>query len=353
MNDKLSFDDVLLEPNFSFIKSRKDVSLEQNFMDYRLGLPIISSNMDTITGSEMANAMARADAVGALYRFCTIEENVKMFKEGSIGGRLPMVSVGLGGTELERAEALYAEGARHFIIDVAHGASMEVVRQYQSLNCMLPDIWTLVGNFATGKTIEDFEHHCGHGVWPQAYKIGIGGGSMCTTRVVTGCGMPTFASILDCAKTRRPIVADGGMRNSGDIAKALAAGASAVMLGSLLAGTDETPGKLYDLDTGQEVVGYSQDFLYLNIGKKYRGSASRESYEVQGKTAAHRAPEGEATTVPYKGPVKAVIEELVAGVRSAMSYVGAENLQEFREKAKFLRITNAGAQESRAHGVKK
>lgn len=349
--EQLSFDDVLIRPEFSFIKSRKDVSLAQDFMGYRLGLPIISSNMDSVTGFTMANAMGGLNAVGALHRFCTIEENVKMFKEGTIGGRLPLVSIGVSNEEIDRAAALSDAGATHFIIDVAHGASNSVVVQYQALREVIgKNAQIMVGNFATAKSIEDFNFHV-RGKRPDAYKIGVGGGSLCTTRVVTGCGMPTFASILDCAKTRRPIVADGGMRNSGDIAKALAAGATAVMLGSLLSGTDETPGEIIENQERVHLGGVS--YTKITNYKKYRGSASKESYEVQGKTASHRAPEGEATTVPYKGPVKAVIEELAAGVRSAMSYVGAENLTEFREKAKFLRVTNAGVVEGRAHGMKK
>lgn len=347
MIESLSFDDVLLEAQFSHVKSRKDVSVAQDFMGYRLGCPIISSNMDTITEATMANAMARLDAVGALHRFSTVAENAEMFREGSMGGRQPMVSIGLGNLEIERARILAGAGATQFIIDVAHGASMEVVNTYKALRNMYPKCYIMVGNFANAKGIEDFNYHSG-GKLPDAYKVGIGGGSMCTTRVVTGCGMPTFASILDCAKTRRPIVADGGMRNSGDIAKALAAGAHAVMLGGLLAGTEETPGKpIY------EYINYGEFNIKGDpISKQYRGSASKESYEIQGKTASHRAPEGESTFVDYKGPVQNVVEELIAGVRSAMSYVGAENLQEFREKARFIRVTNAGSAESRAHGVK-
>lgn len=367
MKKALSFDDVLITPNFSFVKSRKDVSLEQPLMGYRLGLPIIASNMDTICGASMANAMNEVDAVGALHRFCTIEENIAMFKASWNTGRQPLISVGLGAAEFERAKALSDCGATQFVLDVAHGASMEVVRQFKELN-ELPYASIMVGNFATGQSIFDFEHHAGSEV-PAAYKVGIGGGSMCTTRIVTGCGMPTLASVIDCAKTYRPIVADGGIRNSGDIAKALAAGARAVMVGSLLSGTKETPAyekaveqrakeeREYREMSGlapltEEGYRVSATINVQNSGLSYRGSASNDSYKVQGKVASHRAPEGAATTVPYKGSVKPILEELAAGVRSAMSYVGATNLEEFRQKALFMEITSAGMSESKPHGVK-
>lgn len=347
MKKVLSFDDVLIKPSFSTINSRKDVNLDLNFLNYKLSLPVISSNMDTVTEGQMAQAMGLAGGVGALHRFCSIEENIKQFK--SVTSRLPIISLGVSKDDIERAEALYNLGARNFVIDVAHGATMITVNAFKALREVLPkDARFLVGNFATGSDIDTFVYHTGKG--PSAFKVGIGGGSMCTTRMVTGCGLPTLASVLDCVKTYYPIVADGGIRSSGDIAKALAAGARAVMIGGMLSGTDETPGEICDEDgwntyTPEELRAWEGP-LY----KKYRGSASQESYEVQGKVASHRSAEGESTLVRYKGPVQEVLQQIEGGLRSAFTYVGASNLEEFQRKAELCEISLAGMAESKPHG---
>jgi len=287
----------------------------------------------------MAVAMSDNGAVGALHRFTSIENNVKMFITASNVKNKPIVSIGLGDKELERAEALYAAGANVFLIDVAHGASMEVVKQTSELRKLLHHSSQLiVGNFATSRSIRDFIHHLGSDKDVQAYKVGIGGGSACLTRVVTGAGLPTFASVLDCSNVGVPIIADGGIRNSGDFAKAIAAGATTVLMGRLFAGCDESPSELIDTPSGRF--------------KKYRGSASTESYQVQGKIAQHRSYEGDAYKIPYTGPVSKVLQQFEGGLRSALSYVGATNIQEFREFTEFAEVTTGGAVEGTAHGNK-
>lgn len=334
MIEALSFDDVLIIPEYSTIRSRKDVGISTFMNGISLDVPIISSNMDTITESKMANAMDMLGAGACLHRFSTINENKLMYKNSP---KKTMVSIGVGAEEFDRAMALFESGAQTFVIDVAHGAAEHVVRQYDNLRAVVKEnAAIIVGNFATGISIKDFNHHVKSRTLPNAYKIGIGGGSLCTTRVVTGCGLPTFQSILDCKQYAENIIADGGIRNSGDLVKALAAGAKAVMVGSLLSGTEETPGLI--IEEG-----------HMQMYKKYRGSASLESYWAQNKIADHRAAEGEATYVPYKGPVKDVILNLIGGLRSGMSYVGASNLTELQEKAKFVRVTDSGKAESRAH----
>lgn len=352
MKKSLSFEDCLMVPRFSTIKSRADVSLIQTFLGMKLDLPFISSNMDSVTGSKMANAMRENGALGALHRFCTIEENVKMFIESP---KDTIVSIGLGDKELDRAVELYNNGAANFLIDVAHGASMEVVKQFKKLrNITDYTVNIIVGNFATGQSIQDFKHHLGmhsNGLYaPDAYKVGIGGGAICLTRVVTGCGMPTFASILDCATTGEVIIADGGIRNSGDAIKALAAGADLIMCGKMFAGTDESPGEICDKEGNDS----SWENPYVNSSrekfKKYRGSASQESYEVQNKVATHRAPEGDSYLVPYVGPVKNVLDNLSAGIKSGCSYLGADNLRSLREVAEFIEITSNGVKENGPHG---
>jgi len=335
----LAFDDVLILPKFSSIQSRADVSLVNTLHDLNLGVPIISSNMDTITEVNMAKALNKVGAAGALHRFTSIENNVEMFKASECN---PIVSIGVGDKEFERAKALIEAGATKVLIDVAHGASIQTVQQYDRLRVAYPSLFIIVGNFATYESFTAFMSHSTSGFPPDALKLGLGGGGLCSTRVVTGCGLPTLATLLDFrAKTKIKLTADGGIKNSGDIAKALAAGADYVMLGSLLAGTYETPGEL--LSRQEEGSGSSESY------KIYRGSASKESYEAQGKTATHRAPEGESTKVAYKGLVGNVIQNLEGGLRSALSYVGATNLTEFKEKAQLVEISTSAHLESKPH----
>jgi IMP dehydrogenase len=334
IKEVLSFDDVLIVPQYSNIASRKDVDTSS----FGLKTPIISSNMDTITGYVMATEMARLGAGACLHRFSTVQENINEFKKSPQS--TTMVSIGIGEAELERAIWLFESGAMYFVIDVAHGAANHVVEQYDKIRSIVKNNASImVGNFATQKNIDDFNYAVKSNKSPDAFKVGIGGGSLCTTRVVTGCGLPTLASVLDCARSEAPIIADGGIRNSGDIVKALAAGASAVMVGGLLSGTDETPGEVIK----------QIDVHGITLYKKYRGSASRESYEVQGKVADHRAPEGEATLVQYKGKVETVIQNLMGGLRSGMSYVGATTVKELQERVQFVLVTDSGKKESQAH----
>lgn len=350
MKEFLSFDDVLITPKFSKIKSRKYVSPTNDFGN----IPIISSNMDTVTDAKMATKMSWNNALGCLHRFCSIDDNVKMFQDSP---KKTIVSFGLGTTELDRAKALYHAGAEYFVLDVAHGANLSVVEQVKEFRKIYNNNASLmVGNFSTAQSINDFYYHLGSKD-VESFKIGIGSGSACTTRIVTGCGVPLFGSILDCSTVGIPIIADGGIRNSGDYAKALGAGAAAVMIGRLFAATEESPTdvfyKKHDTDylTMDEVYKINNyKFSDFKKYKKYRGSASKESYLVQGKVSDHRTPEGDAYYVPCTGPLRDVIQELDAGLRSAMSYVGAFTLQEFKEKVEFIKITQGGAIESTPHG---
>ena len=355
----LSWDDVLINPTFSEIRSRSEVSLDTNFLDWRFGVPLIGANMDTVMSDTMANALYQNGGVGVLHRFQPIGDMVNQFKSTF---QQSWVSVGVGNTEIERAEALASAGANYFVIDVAHGAAIHVVEQYDKLREKFPDAKIIVGNFANARSIETFNDKCKSSRKMDAAKIGIGGGSMCTTRVVTGCGRSTLSSIIDCRRLDIPLIADGGLRNSGDIAKALAAGAKAVMLGSVLAGTDETPAFAEAYKQAERNLNFScapknidlavKNTLKYETGITYRGSAYKESYEAQGKEATHRTPEGESATIPYKGPVKPIIDNIKAGLLSSFSYVGAKNLSEFQEKAELIKITNSVKIESTAHGKK-
>lgn len=363
---KLSFDDVLITPQFSFVSSRAMVSTTTSFLGLNIK-PIISSNMDSVTSSEMATAMVKSGALGALHRFCTIEENVAMYLASPPE---TLVSIGLGVAELDRAKTLVAAGAKRVIIDIAHGASIGMVNQVKALRALYGNsIYIIAGNFATAQSIADFKHYLEDNT-VDAFKISVGSGAGCLTRVVTGCGWPALASLLDIKEynnklfsssfidqstvIREPLILDGGIRTSGDYAKALAAGATAIMCGQLLAGSDESPGPLLDANNPHlnTISGTLLTYSGQELVKRYRGSASLESYEVQGKVATHRAPEGGSFYVVYSGPVEKTLQNMDAGLRSALSYVGAFSVTDFQERAELIEITGAGVVESGLHGAK-
>lgn len=338
----LTFNDVLLVPKFSSIRSRKDVILDNGYSK----LPILSANMDSVTGPEMAKTMLANGGLGCLHRFWSIEDNVLALQKGVYKGLLPWVSVGVGEQEFKRAEALFEHGARMFVLDVAHGASQHVVDQYKRLKDALPDAHLTVGNFATAESIYGFERALGYK--PDMVKVGIGPGSACTTRIKTGVGFPQLSAILDCGKMDIPLIADGGCKTSGDIAKSLACkNVKMVMLGGMLAGTDESPGEVIV----KRVSANNNRWLDTTVEalfKTYRGSASKESYADQGKDWA--AAEGETFQVNYKGPVREVLLDIEASLQSSFSYVGGNNLKEFQERAEFVQITGNGYIEGTPHG---
>lgn len=374
MKETLTFNDVLIVPKFSTVESRKDVNLSFNGPGYPyMELPVISANMDSVTGPEMARAMLAYGAQACLHRFYSIDENVKAFIDSKVGGtggyRVPMVSIGLGVTELDRAKALYDAGAQTFIIDVAHGAQMAVVNQLKALReIVLGNGGIVVGNFASRKSVRDFLVQFNGNL--EGIKVGVGPGSACSTRVKTGIGYPQFSAVSEICEelvySGITVIADGGLKTPGDCAKALGAGASLLMMGGMLAGTEESPGdKVWETNTGyhgKEIVypkkRNDDGILVLDMNyeinlpcfKKYRGSASKESYDSQGKTGSHRTSEGESFYVPYKGSVKDVLQDIEGGLRSAFTYVGAYNLDEFHSNVEFIRITNAGYAEGLPHG---
>ena len=330
------FDDVLLEPVFSRVKSRQDVDPSIEFLEYKLSLPVTNSNMDTVASPELSKVLAGYGTISSIHRFCSIEENVALFNKSTVNGFKPIVSVGVSGNELARATALYNQGAEVFLLDVAHAANISVVEMFNCLKQSFKHAKFIVGNFGTEREVKDFLNRADNK--PDAICVGIGGGSMCLTRVVTGVGIPTLASIMDCAdicdNEGIQMMVNGGLRTSGDIVKALAAGADLIMLGSMFAGTNEASGKLNDAGTHKE----------------YRGSASLPSYHVQGKVASWRAPEGDSTWLPVKGPAINVLDGINGGIRSACSYLDAFNISELRAHAKFVEISSNTVLENKAHG---
>jgi IMP dehydrogenase len=354
MKEAFTFDDVLIVQKFSELPSRSDeyIDLSTNIRSLKFKLPVISANMDTVTDGLMALTMLQHGAQACLHRFTSIHDNLDTFRYAAQDfGASPMVSIGLGNRELERAKALFDAGAHTFVIDVAHGAQLSVAKQVLAFREVVgPYVNLIVGNFSTGQTVRDFLDYVGMAV--DGFKIGVGPGSACTTRIKTGVGYPQLSAILDVSNTLKnvgiAIIADGGMKVPGDIAKALGAGAHMAMIGGMLAGTLETPGQIVD-----SLGNYSNSPEYLSYLKKfkqYRGSASLESYKDQGKEAKHRTAEGESFLVPYKGPVADVLQDIEGGLRSSFGYVGAANMQEYHGRVEFVRVSSSTVRENGAHG---
>jgi len=331
METSFTFDDVLLVPSYNHYESRKhvDVSVTDRLGKFSLKLPVITSNMDTITEDKMANFIGDKGGMGALHRFCSIEDNVAMFKKCK---HRAFVSIGCGPKDIERAAALRDAGAEYFCLDVAHAHARYVGRTIKNLRELLKDnACILAGNVATYAGA-DYLASCG----ADLIKVGIGGGSVCTTRIKTGFGIPTLTSVKECSKVDRSIVADGGIRFAGDIVKALAFGADFVMIGGMLAGTSSTPGNPISVD-GKKV-------------KQYRGMASREAQEdFIGEMTEWKTAEGVATNVPYREDEDKIIADIVGGLRSGLTYAGAANVRELQRKLNYVLITPAGRHESLPH----
>jgi IMP dehydrogenase len=468
----LTFDDVLLVPKRSPIVSRTQTNLRTKLSrNITLNIPIISANMDTVTESGMAIALAREGGIGIIHRFMTIEDHVdeilkvkrsesvmieqpytikpdltvaeakKAMAEYSVSGllvedrgkllgiitrrditfennnklkvselmtkdvitakvgitidqakeilhnkrieKLPVVddkrhivglitskdilkmeqypyaskdrkgrllvgaAVGVKGDYLERTEALLEAGADVIVVDIAHGHSENAINTVHMIKKAFPDCELIAGNVATGEGSRDLIKA---GV--DAVKVGVGSGSICITRVVTGSGVPQLTAVIDSVKVARdydiPIISDGGIRNSGDITKALAAGASSVMIGSLFGGTDESPGKTL-VKNGKKYKMYrGMASFYASLGRKYREAGPQV---VDSDDLNDYVPEGVEAMVPYNGSVVELIRQMAGGLRSGLSYCGAKTIPEMQTNAEFIRITSAGYIESQSHDV--
>jgi IMP dehydrogenase len=468
----LTFDDVLLVPKRSPIVSRSQTNLRTKLSrNITLNMPIISANMDTITESGMAIALAREGGIGIIHRFMTIEDQVdeilkvkrsesvmieqpytikpdltvadarKAMAEYSVSGllveegnkllgiitrrditfennnklkvselmtkdviiakagitidqakeilhnkrieKLPVIdekkhivglitskdilkmdqypyaskdrkgrllvgaAVGVKGDYLERTEALLDAGADVIVVDIAHGHSENAINTVHMIRKAFPDCELIAGNIATGDGSRDLIKA---GV--DAVKVGVGSGSICITRVVTGSGVPQLTAVIESVKVARdydiPIISDGGIRNSGDITKALAAGASSVMIGSLFGGTDESPGKTLVKNSKKYKMYRGMASFYASLGRKYREAGPQV---VDSDDLNDYVPEGVEAMVPYKGSVVEIIRQMVGGLRSGLSYCGAKTIPEMQMNAEFIKITSAGYIESQSHDV--
>ena len=330
-----TYDDVLIVPSKSDVRSRRETDLStQLTKNIRLSLPFISANMDTVTESDMAIAMNQAGGFGIIHRFISIEQQIVEIQKMKENGVINIgASIGVNMDYQERAHALVNAGVNVITVDIAHGHSVSMIETLQWLKSTFQNIEVIAGNVATPQGTYDLIK-----AGADAIKVGIGPGSMCTTRVITGCGVPQLTAVALCSEVAKehgvPVIADGGIKTSGDIMKAFAVGADTVMLGSVLSGTLETPGE-------------------VRFGKKlYRGMASKSAQvSWRGGVPKGMAPEGEATLVPIKGHLSDVINELAGGLRSGMSYINATLISEIQEGAQFMEMSGSGLYESRAHGT--
>ena len=472
IRDGLTFDDVLLVPKRSSISTRSQTNLQTKLSkNTSLNIPIISANMDTVTESTMAVAMAREGGIGIIHRFLTIleqvnevlkvkrsgsvmienpyfikpnqtvKEAINYMREKEVSGllvtdpdsklvgiltrrdimfesegtklvkdvmtsdvvtakpgigiseakeilrknrveKLPLVdenghvkglitskdiintdnypaaskdkkgrplvgaAVGVRGDFMERTEALLDAGADVIVVDIAHGHSDNALNTVRLIKKAFPNCELVAGNVATAQGTEDLIKA---GV--DAVKVGVGSGSICITRVITGSGVPQLTAVLDCAKIGRkydvPIISDGGIRNSGDATKALAAGASTVMVGSILGGTDESPGSPIMKNGKKFKIYRGMASFYASLGRK-----SKETGSVSiGEDLNDYVAEGVEAMVPYKGSVTDIIKQLTGGIRSGLSYCGANNILQMQENAEFIKMSQAGFAESRPHDV--
>src|SRR5699024_5407001 len=358
----LTFDDVLLIPAESHVlpnEVKLDTKLASNL---QLHIPLISAGMDTVTEGNMAIAMAENGGLGVIHKNLSIEaqvEEVKKAKGKTVDPNLPhpavdnqgrllaAAAVGVTSDTFERAESLLEAGADAIVIDTAHGHSAGVLLKIKEIREHFPNATLIAGNVATGEgTAALFDA----GV--DVVKVGIGPGSICTTRIVAGVGVPQITAIYDAAsvaqKYGKKIIADGGIKYSGDVVKALAAGGNAVMLGSMFSGTTEAPGTIFT-NEGKQFKSYRG---MGSVGAMSQQHGSSDRYFQGGVNEANKlVPEGVEALVPYIGDVSNIIYQIDGGLRAGMGYVGAGTIEELIENSQFVQITNAGLRESHPHDV--
>lgn len=332
---QLCFDDILMVPQYSEVESRSDVDLRMPFgLGSYLELPVIASPMDTVCEEEMAIAMANAGGLGIIHRFMPIEKQVLMVNRASHEGRAVGAAVGAKNGYLQHTEKLINSGAVLILIDTANGHSQYAIRAVENIKKHFPHIHLMAGNVSTAMGFRLLSQ-----AGADSVRVGIGGGSVCTTRLVSGHGIPTLSSIIDVKDYKKEsgvhtaIVADGGIRTTGDMIKAFAAGADVVMLGSMLAGTDESPGDMYIDGTGRY--------------KSFRGMASKEANEGRDIPIA----EGVATKVLYKGSVNDVLDNIRGGLGSGCSYSGEHRLRDLYDGSMYIEVSSLSVTENKPHAA--
>ena len=347
----LTYDDVLLLPDASEVVPSEVDTKSFLTRKIQLDIPLVSAAMDTVTESTMAIAMAKIGGIGIIHRNLPIAEQVTHAKLVKGAGLRVGAAVGVGDDGFARAAALIEIGVDVVVVDTAHGHHRAVLEAIARIKENFPKQEVIGGNVATRAGAQALIN-----AGADAVKVGVGPGSICTTRVVAGVGVPQVTAIMEvakaCKKADIPLIADGGLQYSGDIAKAIVAGADTVMLGSLLAGCDESPGELLEMD-GRKY-------------KRYRGMGSLGAMQSRGETKSFSkdrymqddvlaedklVPEGIEGKVAYRGSAERVVHQLVGGLRSGMGYAGAENISALQRRGRLIQITSAGLQESHPHDV--
>lgn len=361
----LTFDDVLLIPGYSDF-SRADIDITTTLTKkITLQAPFVSSPMDTVTESELAIALAEVGGIGIIHRNLTIaqeaDEVAKVIKKKLLVG----AAVGASGNYDERIAALVKAGVSVLLVDSAHGNSKQIVDAVKFIKKNYPAMEVIAGSIATADGAERLI-----AAGADALRVGMGPGAICTTRIISGMGVPQIYAIQETAKAAKkkgiPVIADGGMKYSGDIVKALAVGASSLMFGSYFASTSEAPGKKVTLDKSQVPHRFQSIFQKDQtkyIFKEYRGMGSigamkegariKSEDEFHGKSYKDRVlvAEGVEGLVPVKGTVQSVVDQAIGGIKSGMYYVGCRTIPELQKNAKFLQITQASLAESHPHSL--
>ena len=346
IKEALTFDDVTLAPKYSeILPAEVDTSIKLT-ETLKLKIPLLSSAMDTVTESKMAIAMAKAGGLGVIHRNLDIKKQISEIQKVTKKGLLVGAAVGAGPKEFERAEAILNENLNMIVVDTAHGHTKKVSEIIKFIKRIKNKKTALcAGNIATPEAAK-FLLKLGVDI----IKVGIGPGSICTTRLVAGIGVPQLSAILNVKNgikdKKLKIISDGGIKYSGDLAKAFAAGADAVMIGSLFAGTDEAPGKLIKRN-GK----FFKSFRGMgSVGAMNKGSADRY-FQIKQTDVSKYVPEGVEGLAKYKGKINTVINKLVGGLRSSMGYLGAKQIKFLKNKPQFVKITKAGFYESMVHNV--
>ncbi|OGK57036.1 hypothetical protein A3J15_01580 [Candidatus Roizmanbacteria bacterium RIFCSPLOWO2_02_FULL_38_10] len=340
----LTFDDVLLVPKKTYLESRSSVDLSTYLTPkIKLKIPIISANMDTVTESRMAIEMAKMGGIGIIHRFLSIDSQVEKValvkKEG-----LPVgAAVGIKGDYVDRTEALVKSGCDVIVIDIAHGHSEFLLKALKELKKKFTKMEFIAGNVATAEGAKELIEN-----GADAVKVGIGPGALCTTRVVAGAGVPQITALIEAIEVAKPsgipIIADGGIRYAGDIVKALATGASTVMIGALLAGCEESPALTFYRNSEKFKLTRGMASLTANYERQFKDvSINRDIREY--------AAEGVEAIVSYKGHVAPLLTQFIGGIKSGFSYCGAKNIKELWEKAEFIQISQNALVESHPHNV--
>ncbi|MFA6410922.1 MAG: IMP dehydrogenase [Candidatus Buchananbacteria bacterium] len=346
MKEALTFDDVLLVPQKSNV-SPSEVSTAVNLgKQIKLEIPILSATMDTVTESQMAISLAKAGGLGIIHKNMTPEQQAAEVKKVKDQNLLCGASVSVGEQAIARAKILADAKVDAIVVDVAHGHYYKVAETIKTLKKILPkNILIIGGNVATAKATTDLI-----AAGADVVKVGVGPGSICTTRIIAGIGVPQLTAVMEAVKaakkTKTPIIADGGIKFSGDMVKALAAGASAVMLGGIFAGTDEAPGEIIEIK-GKKFK------MYRGMGSiDAMQKGSKDRYMQQDKvTDKELIAEGVVGHVLYKGSVDHVITQLIGGLRQGLGYCGSKDIYELHKKAEFVRISVAGLKESHPHDL--